>query len=102
MHGKGAILAIGIILSGAMSMPATPAKAGSREAAIVGGIIGAVGTAIIMQQHMNGARPKTKSTKKKSSGSDSASTEQAAKSQKDPFAGAAAPAGYATPVANNK
>lgn len=96
------VLGILCALSLAITAPNAPAKAGDNSA-IAGGIMGMVGSAIIMNQMMQGARlhrgarPHTSRRKASKSGPSSE-----AASSKDPFAGESAPASYAKPVNNSK
>jgi hypothetical protein len=80
--------------------PSGPASAGSREAAIAAGIVGAaIGTALIMQHRNAGAAPRRvhrTSTRKPEV------EKEAAGNSKDPFAGVSAPADYAKPVSTRQ
>jgi len=83
-----------------MSIPSGPASAGSRDAAIAAGIVGAIGTAIIMQQHFQ--QPRARRVVRQKETGPKASAASQSTNAKDPFAGSQAPAGYATPVMNKQ
>lgn len=84
-----------------MSMPSTPAKAGARDAAVAAGIVGAIGTAIIMQQHFQ-QQPRVRRVVRQKERSRKPDAASQTTNAKDPFAGSQAPAGYATPVMNKQ
>jgi len=91
-------------LSLAATVPDAPAKAGGNGGAIAAGIVGAIGSAIIMNQIMQGAqmragtRPQGSRRAARPKGGSSGNEAHA----KDPFAGQSAPAGYAKPVTESK
>lgn len=96
------IVLVACIPALALVVPSAPSHAGSRDAAIAAGIIGAVGTAIILhgmsKPAQAGPSPKRARTKR----STNQETAQEPANKKDPFAASAAPAGYATPVSDTK
>lgn len=97
------VLGIICVLSLVTTVPNVSAKADSNGAAIASGIIGAVGGAIIMNQIMQNQQRQgaTQRAAKRRAKPKSDSSNQATNA-KDPFAGEAAPAGYAKPVNNSK
>ena len=86
------------------TVPDTPARAGDGSS-IAAGIVGAIGSAIIMNQLMHGARisggMRPHVSRRRIAHPRGESSGEAANSR-DPFAGESAPAGYAKPVTDNK
>lgn len=101
MKQTKAFAAVIFVLVLALCVPTVPSHAGSRDAAIAAGIIGAVGTAIILHGMSKPARAyEPKKARTNRAPSHKPAGEKEAVSRKDPFAASAAPAGYATPVAD--
>ena len=93
MHLKQ-LSALSVVALLAIPVETQPASAGSREAAIAAGIIGAaIGAGVVLHGH----RIRHKSAKSRRDGNSSE-----ARNTKDPFAAAAAPADYAKPVSNTR
>ena len=87
------------LVAAAMVVPGTPVKAGSRDTAIAAGIVGALTTAIILQQNMRLHRNVV--VRKRTVRSKTGPSNQTVNA-KDPFAGAPVPTGYAKPVSDTK